>query len=66
MSKGEYIDRAKLQEMEAALVQQIESKACTNMVKEKRYVKDGVYKDWQRRCKYKHPNMSFRRVWQNN
>ena len=66
MSKGEYIDRAKLQEMEAALVQQIESKACANMVKEKHYVKDGGYKDWQRRCTYKHPKMSLRRVWQNN
>lgn len=66
MSQGQYIDRAKLQEMEAALVQQIESKACTNMVKEVHHIKGEGYKDWQRKCKYKYQKQSFRGFWKNN
>lgn len=51
MSQGDFIDAAMLQELEGALVQQIELKARKNSTKEAHNDKDKGYEDWQRKCK---------------
>ena len=52
MSHEEFIDAAMLQELEAALVQQIEFKARNSSKSEtEKAHKDKGYEDWQRKCK---------------
>ena len=52
VQEGENINRDKLQEIEAALVQQIESKACAKAEEAHKDQGKG-YEDWQRKCKQK-------------
>ena len=62
MSQGDFIDAAMLQELEAALVQQIEFKArnspnsnssnsSTKETHKDKTDSDKTYEDWQRKCK---------------
>lgn len=53
MSQGEFIDATMLQELEAALVQQIELKSrnsSTNLNNSTMEAHDKGYEDWQRKC----------------